>query len=83
MNKILEIVTAWAVAISPTESQRKLAEERYNICVKCKYRGKNSFDNEICNVCGCLLSKKIFTLNLNNACPLDEWEIVDANYRKN
>lgn len=81
MNKVTEIVTAWAVSFNPNEEQKKLANERYNVCLGCEQRTKK-FGIEICNKCGCPLSKKIFTQKRNETCPLNKWKSVEDNFRE-
>lgn len=83
MNKIKEIVTAWITAINPTEAEKKLAEKRYAICFTCPERMSGPIGVEVCNSCGCPLSKKIFTQKQQDSCPLNKWDDVDAKFRKN
>lgn len=80
MNKVKEIVTAWATSFNPTDEQKKLADERYSICQSCEHR-KKSLGIERCNLCGCPLSKKIFTLNMqSDSCPDGRWKDVDREF---
>ena len=81
MNKLKEIVTAWATSFNPTEEQQKLAEERYKICQGCpKLEEKMGY--EICGECGCPISKKIFTHKQENSCPLNKWDDVERKHRE-
>lgn len=82
MNKVSEIVTAWAISFNPNDDQKKLADGRYEICLSCDKR-KKRLGIEICGECGCPLSKKIFTQKLNESCPLRKWDDIDKKYRKN
>lgn len=81
MNKVKEIVTAWMVSFNPSDSEKILAEKRYEICSMCPKR-ITKLGIEICNECGCPLSKKIFTLNDQASCPLQKWKEVDIEFRK-
>jgi len=71
MNKIEEIVSAWAISIKPTEGQLERAKIRYEICKGCEYIQDN-FYGETCNLCGCILKKKIFSPRVP-ACPIKKW----------
>lgn len=77
-----EIITAWIIKAKPNDSQKKLAEERYQICEQCPER-KNLLSNrkwsEHCGECGCLLEGKVFTRSYD-ACPLHKWLPVEAKY---
>jgi len=79
---IKDIVSAWAIAANPTEEERILSEKRYQICSTCDQRGKNKIGIETCKACGCPLSKKIFTLNDEDSCPLKKWDEVNSEFRK-
>lgn len=81
MNKINEIVTAWMVSFNPTDDEKILAEERYAVCLQCPKR-VNKLTIEVCIECGCPLSKKIFTLNDKESCPLKKWDEVNSKFRK-
>jgi hypothetical protein len=77
-SKIVTIADAWITAVNPTESQKKLAEARWNICKQCpEFREKRPVTGEpYCNDCGCPLNKKIFS-KVYNECPLGKWKDVD------
>lgn len=81
MNKIKEIVSAWMVSFNPTTEEKLLAEKRYEICSSCPNR-VDKLGIEVCNACGCPLSKKIFTLKDQESCPLNKWDKVDEEFRK-
>jgi transcription elongation factor Elf1 len=82
-NKISEIVNSWAISFNPTDKQKKLAEDRYFICLQCpkkvKAFSKTKIEFEKCNVCGCPINKKIFS-NTFNACPLEKWIDLENEY---
>lgn len=82
MNKIKEIVQAWMVSLNPTDEQKSLAERRYEICVGCEERHNNVLGIESCKLCGCPLSKKIFTQAFNDTCPLKKWDEVERIFRE-
>lgn len=82
MNKIKEIITAWMISFNPTDDEKILAEKRYEICNPCTSRINNKLGIEICNECGCTLSKKVFTLKDQDSCPLKKWDSVDSEFRK-
>jgi hypothetical protein len=78
---LIEIAQAWITAANPTELQKKIAKERYTICLNCEHYRKSRpiTHDEYCADCGCPLSKKIFSAKYS-ACQLGNWEIVDKNY---
>lgn len=81
LDKIKEIAESWIIAAKPTDAQKKLAEERYKICLGCEeYREKRLITGDVyCNECGCPLNKKIFSPK-NNECPFKKWKEVDDLY---
>ena len=81
---IKEIVQSWAIKMNPTEKQKKMAEERYAICVTCPSNVK-IFDkvwSEVCNECGCPVQAKIFSPK-HDACPLHKWLDIENRYSPN
>jgi hypothetical protein len=81
---IKEIVQSWAIKINPTEKQKKMAEERYAVCVTCPSNVK-VFDkawSEVCNECGCPLQAKIFSPKYD-ACDLHKWIDIENRYSPN
>lgn len=82
MNKITEIVAAWANRYQKKGEQVELANKRYDICKKCPHRSVK-LNTELCSKCGCPLKTKIFTSRLENACPLNKWTEVDSDFLKN
>lgn len=85
MNKIKEIVTAWAVSMKPTAEQKELAEKRYEVCLGCEQYGKSRpvTGDEYCKKCLCPIQKKIFTLKVTDTCPLNKWDKVEKEFREN
>lgn len=77
-SKIVTITEAWIVAKNPSDTQKNLAEARFNVCVQCQeFRAQRPITGEpYCNDCGCPLNKKIFS-KVYNECPLKKWEDVD------
>lgn len=85
MNKIKEIITAWAVSFNPTPEQKLLAEKRYEICLGCNYYGKSRpiTGDEYCKKCLCPIQRKVYTQKENETCPLNKWESVENEFRIN
>ena len=71
LSKLKEIVEAWAISLNPNEMQKKRAILRYAICTSCEYN-----KNKTCSLCGCPLSKKIFS-NTIGACDDGKWDKID------
>jgi hypothetical protein len=84
-SKIKEIAEAWIVAANPNPIQKKLAEERYSICLDCEHFGQARpiTGDEYCKHCLCPLDKKIFSQKKENACPIDKWKEIDEKYFSN
>lgn len=84
MNKITEIITAWAASLSPTEEQKTLAEKRYGVCLGCEFYGKSRpvTGDEYCKKCLCPLNKKVYTQKLKETCPLNKWDDVEKELRE-
>ena len=79
-----EIFDAWVIAKNPTELQKSMANDRLDICKTCEYRKetlKGIKWSTVCKLCGCPLSKKVFS-PIFNPCPKDKWEEVDSKYIK-
>lgn len=76
MLKIVEIAKAWIAAANPTPEQQALAEYRISVCETCPHRQYlKQFDTHTCGLCGCPLSKKIFSpLPGEEACPDKKWK---------
>jgi ribosomal protein L37E len=74
MNKLVEIAKAWVIAANPNPEQKLLAEQRASICDTCPHRAYNeTIDLYYCGLCGCPLSKKIFSPAGPTACPGKKW----------
>ena len=76
-----KIAKAWFTAANPNPKQKELAEKRMDICNSCDKKKAIAKAVVICSECGCPLSKKIFTME-NDACPLNKWKEVEADYFK-
>jgi hypothetical protein len=85
MNKIKEIINAWAVSFNPTPEQKELAEKRYEICLGCEHYGKSRpvIGDEYCKKCLCPIQKKVYTQKANDTCPLKKWDAVEKEFRDN
>jgi len=75
MLDVSEIIKAWAISINPTKEQATLAEKRYTICKPCEHIKKLN-KLEICGVCKCPISKKIFASSKKNWCPKGYWDTI-------
>lgn len=76
MNKIREIVSAWATSFSPSDEQKRIAEIRYETCTTCEFKTNSVAGIEICGACGCPLKAKIFTPRTpeQGNCPKSFWK---------
>ena len=75
MNKISEIFQAWAAAASPTPEQKEIAEYRASVCETCSNKKHNDILNiYYCGLCGCPLSKLVFSPKGKEACHGNKWE---------
>jgi rubredoxin len=77
MLKLVEIAKAWIAAANPTPEQKYKAEQRIITCNACPYKKyEKLYDAHTCGLCGCPLSKKIFSpLPGKDACPDQRWDI--------
>jgi hypothetical protein len=74
MNKLVEIAKAWIIAANPNPEQKLLAESRASVCDACPHKSHNeTIDLYYCGLCGCPLSKKIFSPAGPDACPSKRW----------
>ena len=75
MLKLVEIAKAWIAAANPTPEQQQIADIRISICDSCPNKKEISHLNTyVCGMCGCPLSKKIFSpLPGEQACPDKRW----------
>jgi hypothetical protein len=78
---IKEIAQSWIIAANPSETEKNLAKERYNICLECPfYSAKRKITgDEFCKDCGCPISKKIFSPEFD-ACPQHKWLEVEKKH---
>lgn len=76
MLKLVEIAKSWIAAANPTPEQKQIAEYRASVCDVCPHKTHNATLNiYTCGLCGCPLSKKIFSpLPGEQACPDKRWE---------
>ena len=76
MLKLVEIAKSWIAAANPTSEQKQIAEYRASVCDTCPHKKYQSqFSMYTCGLCGCPLSKKIFSpLPGKQACPDKRWE---------
>ena len=72
MNKIKEIILAYAAAINPTDEQKENAEKRLEVCMECEHWKQSP---ERCGLCGCLTKGKVFSPKGSDACPEKKWPI--------
>ena len=71
MLKLVEIAKAWIAAANPTPEQKQIADHRISICNDCPNKSyQKHLDIYVCGLCGCPLSRKIFSpLSGDQACP--------------
>jgi hypothetical protein len=76
MLKLVEIAKAWIAAANPTPEQQAIADYRISVCDQCPHKTQvKHLDMYTCGLCGCPLSKKIFSpLPGEQACPGKHWE---------
>lgn len=77
MNKLHEIVDAWAATVNPEPERKALAELRYAVCTECEFRKTNAVGLEVCGACGCPLKAKVFTRLTPDQgnCPKNKWKV--------
>lgn len=75
MNRIKEIIIAYATMVNPTEQQKEMAEIRLKTCMGCEEWKENGLGIEYCGMCGCATKGKIFSPKGVEACPLNKWKI--------
>jgi hypothetical protein len=73
MNKITEIIKAWATAINPTAEQKLYAEIRLETCMECEHWQEALIST--CKLCGCATKGKVFSPRGIQACPIGKWKI--------
>jgi hypothetical protein len=85
----LEIATSWYNKLIHSDKLKKLADERFNICLSCEHK-KEIFEGKEwslkCGACGCPLKGKVYTPNTyfhkGGSCPLEKWKEVEDEYLK-
>ena len=73
MNKIKEIIIAWATKMNPTEEQKQIAEQRLEICTGCEFWRGSPIEH--CSKCGCATKGKVFSPRGADACPEKKWTV--------
>jgi len=85
-----EISTAWFNKLIHSPQQKKLADDRFNICLECP--SKREFFEGIewslkCGECGCPLRVKDYTnytyKDKIGSCPLNKWNEVEDDFLRN
>lgn len=82
MDELKTIINAWITSINPNEEEKNLATLRREICDSCpsnKETLKGNRWSAKCTMCGCPISKKVYTKEFN-ACPSGKWEDVDLKF---
>ena len=76
MLKLVEIAKAWIAAANPTPEQKEIANHRISICDSCPNKlYQKHIDAHVCGLCGCPLSKKIFSpIPGEEVCPDKRWK---------
>jgi len=76
MVKLVEVAKAWIAAANPTPEQKEVANHRASVCEGCPHKKFiDMLNTYVCGLCGCPLSKKIFSpLPGQQACPDKRWE---------
>jgi hypothetical protein len=86
MNKFLTIAKAWGIAVFHTEEEKKLADERMEVCNTCpslqevdvKSMTGGLINNYfLCGSCGCPMQGKMFTpidAPTEQKCPQKKWK---------
>ena len=86
-----EISQAWFNKFVHSNELKKLADERFSICLECPSKKeilniKTTEWSLKCGECGCLLKGKIYTSNTHlserGSCPLGKWKEVEDEYLK-
>jgi len=84
-----EIATAWYNKLIHSNELKKLADNRFSICLECPSK-KEIFKGKKwslrCGECGCPLEGKVYTSNTyldkSGSCPLGKWKEVEDEYLK-
>ena len=84
MDNLKTIIDAWVTSFKPSDSEKELAALRREICDECPYNKEQLKGNRWsakCTLCGCPISKKVYTRQYN-PCPASKWREVDEKYYK-
>lgn len=78
-DRYKKIFDAWITSMNPSEIEKKIAEDRINICTGCEFiKGTKVFKwAGYCKKCGCPINKKVFSKAFND-CPMKKWEEIDS-----
>ena len=82
-----EITISWYNKFIHSEELKKLADDRFDICLECPSK-QELFENKKwsfkCGECGCPLKGKVYTpktyLDKKGSCPLGKWKRVEDEY---
>jgi len=84
-----EISTAWYNTLIHSNELKKLADNRFDICLECPSKQEMFKGKEWslrCGECGCPLKGKVYTpktyLDKKGSCPLGKWKEVEDEYLK-
>ena len=77
LSKLKEIIEAWSISMKPNEQQKKQAIIRYAVCKSCEHNKPTTTFGEVCNLCNCPLSKKVFSVR-KGACDDGRWNKIDG-----
>jgi hypothetical protein len=84
-----EIATAWFNVLVHSPLQKKLADDRFNICLECPSKKETLKDSKWflkCGECGCPLKGKVYTpftyKDEEGSCPLEKWKEVEDDFLK-
>ncbi len=85
-----EISTAWFNTLVHSPLQKKLADDRFDICLECPSKKeiiKSKQWSLKCGECGCPLKGKIYTYKTykdkGGSCPLNKWKEVEDEHLQN
>lgn len=79
-----EIINAWISRANPSDLEKKIALQRFEICDTCEFKKfviQNFKSTALCKKCGCPISTKIFSPK-QNSCPEGKWKDIDNEFFK-
>lgn len=76
---IQEIVQAYIIKVTASESEKELARLRLEVCDNCEFKHKSLVGVYLCKKCGCALEGKAFT-PLGDRCPEGKWKEVESEF---